>query len=267
MRLRRNSPAGPGLRAGGGIAFAAAALIAGGAAAPGAGAQQPAELGDGVPNISGAWERYRGRPGEAGVPSEVPPPPLKPEYLEAWEQRRAEAEAAAARGEPLATGYTYCLPDGMPSMMSGPFPFEFLQSPGQVTIVQEAYNQIRRIYLDEPQAELADIEPGFYGHSVGRWEDGVLLVDTIGIKDYVRFRDVPHSPEMRITERIRLVEPDILRNEITIEDPEYLEEPWTFTFAYERMPDYKILEYVCEDNREYADEDGVTRLRLGGGTP
>jgi hypothetical protein len=28
------------------------------------------------------------------------------------------------------------------------------------------------------------------------------------------------------------------------------------------MPDYKILEYVCEDNREYADENGVTRLRL-----
>jgi hypothetical protein len=30
------------------------------------------------------------------------------------------------------------------------------------------------------------------------------------------------------------------------------------------MPDYEIIEYVCEDNREYADEDGVTRLRVGG---
>jgi hypothetical protein len=28
------------------------------------------------------------------------------------------------------------------------------------------------------------------------------------------------------------------------------------------MPDYEIIEYVCEDNREYADEDGVTRLKL-----
>jgi hypothetical protein len=30
------------------------------------------------------------------------------------------------------------------------------------------------------------------------------------------------------------------------------------------MQDYEIIEYVCEDNREYADEEGVTRLRLQG---
>jgi hypothetical protein len=80
----------------------------------------------------------------------------------------------------------------------------------------------------------------------------------------VRFRDVPHTPDMRITERMRFVTPDILWDEITIEDPAVLEEPWTVTFAYRRMPDYEIIEYVCEDNREYADEDGVTRLRVGG---
>jgi hypothetical protein len=221
----------------------------------------------GVPNISGAWERFRGRQGDPGVPPPESTPPLKPEHLASWERRQAESRAADARGEPLATGYTFCLPDGMPSMMSGPFPFEFLQSPGQVTVVQEAYNQIRRIYLDKPQSDLDDLEPGFYGRSVGRWEDGALVVDTIGIKDYVRFRDVPHTPGLRITERIWLVAPDILWDEITIEDPGVLETPWTFTFAYRRMPDYEILEYVCEDNREYADEDGVTRLRLGGGTP
>jgi hypothetical protein len=28
------------------------------------------------------------------------------------------------------------------------------------------------------------------------------------------------------------------------------------------MSDYDILEYVCEDNREYADENGVGRLRV-----
>jgi hypothetical protein len=28
------------------------------------------------------------------------------------------------------------------------------------------------------------------------------------------------------------------------------------------MPGYKLLEYVCEDNREYVDENGMTRLRV-----
>jgi len=74
---------------------------------------------------------------------------------------------------------------------------------------------------------------------------------------------VPHTRAMRIKERLKLVAPDILWDEITIEDPEVLEKAWTTTFAYRRMPGYEIIEYVCEDNREYADENGVTRLRIG----
>ncbi len=225
-----------------------------------------AQLPDGVPNISGAWERLGGLGGGGDsphMPPREPPPPLKPEFRAEWEARREAARAADARGEPLATNYTFCIPDGMPGMMSGPFPFEILQSPGQVTIVQEAYNQIRRIYLDKPQLPLAEIEPGFYGRSVGEWRDDTLVVETIGVREDVRFRDVPHSPEMRITERLRLVAPDVLWDEITIDDPAVLEEPWTVTFGYRRMPDYEILEYVCENNREYADERGVTRLRTG----
>jgi hypothetical protein len=219
-----------------------------------------AQLAPGMPNISGAWERYRGPEGQPGSPPPESPPPLKAEELKAWQERAAERRAADARGQPLVNGNAYCLPDGMPGMMAGPFPFEFLQSPGQVTVVQEAYNQIRRIYLDKPQTAAADIEPGFYGHSVGQWKDGVLSVDTVGIKENVRFRDVPHSAGMHISERIHLATPDILWDEITIEDPESLTKPWVLTFAYKRMPDYEILEYVCEDNREGADENGVLRL-------
>ncbi len=29
-----------------------------------------------------------------------------------------------------------------------------------------------------------------------------------------------------------------------------------------RMPDYQLLEYVCEDNREYVDEKGVQQIRI-----
>ncbi len=192
------------------------------------------------------------------------PPPLKPEYRGAWEERLRLARKASARGEPLATAATFCLPQGMPAMMGGggPFPMEILLSPGQVTIIQEAYTQVRRIYLDTPQATLEDIEPGFYGRSVGHWEGDTLVVDTIGIKESVRYRDVPHTPAMRINERIHRFEPDILWDEVTIDDPEILEEPWKVTFVFNRLPGYEIMEYVCEDNREYADETGATRLRI-----
>ncbi len=67
---------------------------------------------------------------------------------------------------------------------------------------------------------------------------------------------------MHIKERISPGPNGILRDEITIEDPSILEKPWTFTLGYRRMPDYQLLEYVCEDNREYADEKGVQQIRI-----
>ncbi len=144
----------------------------------------------------------------------------------------------------------------------GPFPMEILLSDGQVTIIQEAYNQVRRIYLDKPQLPLEDVEPGFYGRSVGYWDGDTLVVDTIGVKESVEFRNVPHSLQMRLTERISLVAPDRLRDEITIEDPVVLTEPWYVVFEFSRLADYEMMEYICEDNREYADETGATRLRI-----
>jgi hypothetical protein len=74
---------------------------------------------------------------------------------------------------------------------------------------------------------------------------------------------MPHSDRMRITERIRLVTPDVLHDQITIDDPVVLEKPVTFTFAYRKMPGYQMVEFVCENNREYIDAEGKVRMRLG----
>jgi hypothetical protein len=223
-----------------------------------------------VPDITGSWERYRFTFGprteeqrrDPNMPPQAPPPPLKPGPLKEWQARVQAAREADAKGQPLATGYTYCLPDGMPSMMGAMFPLEILQSRGQVTVIEEAFTQVRRILLDQPQKAVEDVEPGFYGHSVGHWERDTLVVDTIGVKENVRYQNVSHSKDMHIKERMKLVAPDILWNEITIEDPAILEKPWTFTNAYKRMPGYTLLEYVCEDNREYADEHGLQKIRL-----
>ncbi len=224
--------------------------------------------GQGDPGIGGTWTisfAAGGNPGATETDrSPEGPPPLKPEYLAIWEARQRETQEAIERGAPLATAATLCLPMGMPSMMGtgGPFPMEVLLSADQVTVIQEAYTQIRRIYLDKLQTTLDDIEPGFYGRSVGHWEGDTLVVDTIGVKESVEYRRVPHSPDMRLTERIHRVGPDTLWDEITVEDPQMLEEPWELAFVYNRLPNYEMMEYVCEDNREYVDESGATRFRI-----
>ena len=212
-----------------------------------------------IPDITGSWERAR----DNSIPPQ-PQPPLRPEYLKQYQAKLQALREANAKGQPIAERVVMCLPDGMPGMMGGPFPMEILQSKGQVTIIQEAYTQVRRILLDRPQKAPADVEPGFYGYSVGHWDGGTLIVDTIGIKENVTYQNVPHSAEMHIKERMFMGANNLLRDEITVEDPAILEKPWTLTYAYRRMPDYQLLEYVCEDNREYADQNGVQKIRIPG---
>ena len=225
-------------------------------------AQTPGAL----PDLSGVWAPYRG--GRGADPSLAPPPAspvvLKPTYAEAYRARRAAEDEATKRGEPLGTAAVLCTPYGMPRMMSvALYPVEILPRPGQITVITEAFSEVRRIYMDQPQLPIGDVPPGYYGHSVGRWEGDTLVVDTVAIKESVlSYQNLPHSDQMRITERIRLVTKDILHDQITIEDPVVLEKPAVYTLAYRRMPNYKMVEFVCENNREYIDEKGAVRMRI-----
>jgi hypothetical protein len=99
---------------------------------------------------------------------------------------------------------------------------------------------------------------------VGKWEGDTLVVDTVGIKDTVQYNNIPHSDKMHITERIRLAAPNVLHDEITIEDPVVLEKPITYRLAYSRKNDYEMVEFVCDNNREFVDANGVVRLKTRG---
>ena len=218
--------------------------------------------------IDGVWESpwrpdQLRKPGEADAPVEVGPPPLKAAYLADWSKAQKASRDATARGAPIAGGVVACIPPGFPAMMSPRFPMEFISNGRQVNITNEAYAQTRRVYLGAKQTAVEDTEPGFFGHSVGHWEGSTLVIDTLGIKDYVRQNGVPHSPEMRVIERLHPTGPDTFEDDITVTDPQYLERPWTFTFHYLRKPDYPLGEYVCENNHEFADPvTGAQKLRL-----
>jgi hypothetical protein len=244
-------------------AVGAAALIWSAYAAPPVIAQSPG----GAASFAGAWVPMGA--GRGASPGEAPPPPgpivLKPEYAKAYEaQRLADAEATR-RGEPPPSAAVLCNPYGMPRMMAvASYPVEILPGPGQITIITEAFSEVRRVYLDQPQLPVDEVPPGYYGHSVGRWDGDTLVVDTIGIKESVPgYNGLPHSAQMRIVERMRLVAPNVLHDQITIHDPVVLEKPVNYTLAYRRLPNYKMVEFVCENNREYVDEKGRVRMRLG----
>ena len=252
------------IKSGNAALLAAAALALLGPSAPALAAGTVA----GQPDISGAWGHAFPRPGQPADPrlntGPLPVPPLKPEYLAQWNALREKQKEADAKGEPTAGLEARCLPDGMPGLMFAIYPLEILQTPGRVTLIEEAFSQTRRIYLGEPQGKVGEVEPGYYGHSVGRWEGDVLVIDTLGVKESVPgYRDTPHSDEEHIIERLHLIDPDILEDQMTVEDPKVLERPWSFRFVYKRLKGYHMLEYVCENNREVTDQNGGTHLDLG----
>jgi len=212
------------------------------------------------PDLSGVWSPAGGR--GPGAPA-ASPLLLKPGYKERYEAQRAKERQASARGEQLASS-GLCEPYGMPSMMQvAIYPMEIIQRPEQVTIIGEAFSEVRRIYIGKTQLSLDDVDPGYYGHSVGHWEGDTLVVDTIGIKETVRgYQGIPHSDNMRIGEHIRRTAQGALQDQITIDDPVVLEKPYTYTLSYKFVPNYEMVEFVCENNREYVDENGVVRMKL-----
>src|SRR4051794_38793400 len=168
-------------------------------------------------NIPGAWEPMRGGP---GAPPLTPITPKAP-YASEWQARRAAQDAATKKGEPLATLGSQCVPYGMPTMMAvANYPVEILQTQGQVTLITEAFSEVRRVYLDRPQAKIDEVPPGYYGRSIGKWDGDTLVIDTVGIAKHVAgYQSLPHSPQLHITERVKLATADVLQDQITLDDP------------------------------------------------
>ena len=231
-----------------------------------------------LPDLTGVWEAALGGAGRgngrgaangapaAGAPGPAaagrgrgggqPGPSLTPAY-----QIKAKEVAAQPRQEENETAN--CLPPGMPGIMGQPYPMEFLMTPGLVTIVIEAYSQVRHIYTDgRPLPE--DPDPTFYGTSVGHWEGDTLVAETVGFAQVPRGLSFPYSDKMKIVERFKLTDGDTMNIETTILDPEAL------TMAYsmpartlKRHRGWTIAEYVCEENnRNFSDANGKAGIKL-----
>ena len=211
---------------------------------------------DQLPDWGGIWFIKRSPPGVA-----QPQPVLKGEYLERWEEWRAEvlANDGVERLE-----RSNCSPPGLPRIMQlAQYPYEFLFTPGRVTINQEAWMQTRTIWTDgREHPPLEELDPTYHGHSVGHWEDDTLVVDTIGISDVLEFGEGGrHSDQFRLVERIRLIDENTLENRMTMTDPEALAEPYEVTATYERDRYGTLIEFQCSENdRNPVNEEGETQF-------
>jgi hypothetical protein len=185
--------------------------------------------------------------------------PAGPQLTPAYAARRQQLASRGAEDNDSAN----CLPPGMPGIMGQPYPMEFLLTPGKVTIVIEAYTQVRHIYTDGRPLP-ADPDPKFFGTSVGKWEGDTLVVDTVGFSPSTQLAaNTPHGEKMRIAERFRLTAPDVMTIDTTVTDPDALIAPWTSSRTLIRHRDWTISEYICEENnRNFVDASGKAGVKL-----
>lgn len=251
--------------------------------APAEEGERPLRLANGEPNISGDWATEQrvmtdprgqlgtlvplsqasdfgvgGLPeGEQAIPGARGTPQAQARAAGAEEERSGftfpppdwltgagqEALAALADEERYARS---CVFSSIVSEWSGE-PINRVTQRVDTILIQYGRLGIERTIRMDTVEHPADIEPSRVGHSIGHWEDDVLVVDTVGFEAGLFRRRAPHSEQLHVVERFRFdPETTQLRREYTAEDPLYWNETQTGSEALD-VAQFGYSPEVCDD--------------------
>lgn len=151
-------------------------------------------------------------------------------------------------GKPMWSRSARCWATGVPAFLLTPAqPMFFVQTPKQVTMIAQHDDDVRRVYLDTPHS--ASPKSSWYGESVGRYEGDTLVIDTIGLNDktFIDNYRTPHSDQLHVVERLRMVEGGkFLQEEVLIDDPAVFIKPLHVTKRARRV-EATLSEWRCAD--------------------
>jgi hypothetical protein len=144
-----------------------------------------------------------------------------------------------------------CAPMGVPRADLIGFPFKIIQTPDVTVMMYEADSSHRQVYTDGRRLPI-DPQPSWLGYSVGRWEDGTLIVDTVGFNDqgWLDALGTPRSEALRVQERFHRRDFGHMDVQVTVEDPVIFTTPVNLKFTELLLPDTDILESFCNENEK-----------------
>ena len=147
-----------------------------------------------------------------------------------------------------------CLPDGPASYPAGPSvggTRRIVQTPSFIVVLHGDMTY-RQIHMDGRPALAQDeiILPSWLGYSAARWEGNTLVVESAGFNDktWLTREGLPHTNQLRITERYTRVNFGTIRLEVTYEDPGTLKQPVQATIDLAYRSDLDFLENVCNES-------------------
>jgi hypothetical protein len=142
-----------------------------------------------------------------------------------------------------------CLPPGVPRIMLQARPFEIVQTPSRILFMYEGGGHVWRQIWTDGRAHPSDPNPDWLGHSIGHWEGGTLVVDTVGFNDRTWLDDAghPHSEQLHVVEQFTRIDAMAIKYEVTIDDPGAYTRPWSAAGRLSFQPGHALAEDICLD--------------------
>lgn len=172
-------------------------------------------------------------------------PPLLPQARASYEAHLAARKAGDNRFDPT----TQCQPPGTPRAYFMGMPFEIQQQHKDLYILFQWNRLFRVVDLDISHDQQNMYAPTYFGWSVGSWQQGELVIDSVLFNDTTLLdaAGLPHSMDLHTVERWRLSRDGrSIDARVTIEDPASYAKPWSFRARFRRLPKAaEIQEDVC----------------------
>lgn len=203
-------------------------------------------LPDGTPDFTGVWSGG-GPIGDIGMGL------MEGEEIVMTPEAQALFDSRMSAHDPEAN----CLPTGVPRI--APYPWRVVQVPayGKAThlyfLFEGNIHSYRQIFMDgrdHPDPE--ELDPTWYGHSIGRWEGDTLVIDTVGFNElfWFDFLGHPHTGQLHVIEHYTRTNYGTLENVTTVIDPGAYEKPFTIRFEATLRPGWDLMEYICNENNQ-----------------
>ena len=215
----------------------------------------PPRFADGRIDLSGVWlPEPNATPGGLPVGQTLGEPPVIRLRTEDGTPFPLLSVAEAEYKERLRRGdqgpSSRCMPHTVVDAYRVPEPIKIVHTAGLTILLQEEYQHFRQVFTDG-RAFPADMQPTWYGYSVGRWEGEEFVIETAGFNNqgWLDLTPLTHSESLRTIERFRRPNVGTLQVQATINDPSKFSRVWkTQTISFRLVADADLVEYLCDNN-------------------
>jgi len=200
-------------------------------------------------DISGVWL------GDGGNNRNLLLQPALP-LMQPWVKAKFNSQGVASDPDPFVES---CEPLGVSRVLLENTPLKIVPASGEVVIFYERNHDFREIYTDGRQHP-KDLDPSWWGHSIGRWEGTTFVVDTVGFNDktLVDWAGLPHTEALHLVERYQRMDHDTMRLDLTVDDQKAYTQPFTVKRIF-TLKAWDIGEDICTHSTEQHFRQGIVQ--------